>query len=56
MALLEKITEPNFWELHVAQWQASGLSQVKCCEQHGLRVHQPIKIISTKRYNLYRPN
>ena len=40
MALLEKITEPNFWELHVRQWQASGLSQVKYCEQHGLRAHQ----------------
>ena len=40
MALLEKITEPNFWELHVAHWQASGLSQVNYCEQHGLRAHQ----------------
>ena len=40
MALIEKTTESNFWELHIEQWQVSGLSKVKYCEHHGLRAHQ----------------
>ena len=29
-----------FWQEHLAQWQASGMSQVAYCRQQGLRLAQ----------------
>ena len=29
-----------FWQEHLAQWQASGLTQVAYCRQHGLHRNQ----------------
>lgn len=33
-------TGDDFWRQHIAQWQASGLSQVGYCRQHELTTHQ----------------
>jgi hypothetical protein len=33
-------TGDDFWQQHIAQWQASGLSQAGYCRQHELTAHQ----------------
>jgi len=33
-------TGDDFWRQHVAQWQASGLSQAGYCRHHELTAHQ----------------
>ena len=33
-------TSDNFWQQHIAQWQASGLSQAGYCRQHELPAQQ----------------
>jgi len=33
-------TGDDFWRQHIAQWQASGLSQAGYCRQHELTAHQ----------------
>ncbi|QWF69447.1 hypothetical protein KEF85_06935 [Methylomonas paludis] len=40
MASIENKTGHDFWQRHVAQWQASGLSQVNYCRQQALHTHQ----------------
>ena len=30
----------KFWQTHIEQWQASGLSQRAYCIQHGLIIHR----------------
>ena len=32
-------TGDDFWRQHIAQWQASGLSQAGYCRQHELATH-----------------
>lgn len=38
MSNLDRIARRDFWENHVAQWRASGLSQVEYCRIHRLSV------------------
>ena len=33
-------SDHDFWRLHIAQWQASSLSQASYCRQHTLVTHQ----------------
>ena len=40
MASIEKTNDHDFWKLHLAQWQESGLSQAKYCRQQLLHPHQ----------------
>jgi hypothetical protein len=40
MTSIENKTDHDFWQLHLAQWQVSGLSQASYCRQQGLRTHQ----------------
>jgi len=40
MASIEKTHDHDFWKLHLAQWQESGLSQAKYCRQQLLHPHQ----------------
>jgi len=40
MTSTENNTDHDFWQLHIAQWQASGLSQASYCRQQSLRTHQ----------------
>ena len=40
MTSIEDNTGHNFWQLHIAQWQASGLSQASYCRQESLVTHQ----------------
>jgi len=40
MTSTEKTHNHDFWKLHVAQWQASGLSQASYCRQQVLHPHQ----------------
>jgi hypothetical protein len=40
MTAIENTTTHDFWQLHIAQWQASGLSQASYCRQHTLHTHQ----------------
>jgi hypothetical protein len=40
MTSTENNTDQNFWQLHIAQWQASGLSQASYCRQQSLVKHQ----------------
>ena len=34
------VSNNEFWQNHIAQWQSSGLSQAKYCRQHKLASHQ----------------
>ena len=36
MASAENNTAHDFWQLHITQWQASGLSQASYCRQQAL--------------------
>jgi hypothetical protein len=40
MTAIENNTSHDFWQLHIAQWQASGLSQASYCRQQALLAHQ----------------
>lgn len=40
MTSAENNTDYDFWQLHIAQWQASGLSQASYCRQHALPAHR----------------
>ena len=40
MTSIENNTNHDFWQLHIAQWQASGLSQASYCRQQALLTHQ----------------
>jgi hypothetical protein len=40
MTSIENNTHHDFWQLHIAQWQASGLSQASYCRQQALLTHQ----------------
>ena len=40
MTSIENNTDHDFWQLHIVQWQASGLSQAGYCREHSLHVHQ----------------
>ena len=40
MTAVENTTTHDFWQLHIAQWQASGLSQASYCRQQTLHTHQ----------------
>jgi hypothetical protein len=40
MTSIENNTDHNVWQIHIAQWQASGLSQASYCRQQALLTHQ----------------
>ena len=40
MTAIENNTDHDFWQLHIVQWQASGLSQASYCRQESLVTHQ----------------
>ena len=40
MTATENNTAQDFWQLHITEWQASGLSQASYCRQHALVTHQ----------------
>ncbi|WP_416183045.1 IS66 family insertion sequence element accessory protein TnpA, partial [Methylicorpusculum sp.] len=40
MTAIESNTLNVFWQHHIAQWQASGLSQAGYCRQQALSAHQ----------------
>jgi hypothetical protein len=40
MTAIENTSTHDFWQLHIAQWQASGLSQASYCRQQTLHTHQ----------------
>jgi transposase-like protein len=40
MTSAEINTDHDFWQLHIKQWKASGLSQASYCRQHSLVKHQ----------------
>ena len=40
MTSTENNTDHDFWQLHIKQWQASGLSQASYCRQESLVTHQ----------------
>ena len=40
MTLSENNSAHDFWQLHIKQWQASGLSQAEYCRQQALVIHQ----------------
>jgi hypothetical protein len=40
MTSTENKTDHDFWQQHIAQWQASGLSQARYCRQQALIAHQ----------------
>ncbi|MDP2203394.1 MAG: hypothetical protein Q8K07_15325 [Methylicorpusculum sp.] len=40
MAAIESTSGNDFWQHHIAQWQASGLSQAGYCRQQALSAHQ----------------
>ena len=40
MTSIENNTAHDFWQLHIGQWQASGLSQASYCREHSLHAHQ----------------
>jgi hypothetical protein len=40
MTSINSNTGDDFWLQHIAQWQASGLSQAGYCRQQTLREHQ----------------
>jgi hypothetical protein len=40
MATIESNTGKVFWQHHIAQWQASGVSQAGYCRQQALCAHQ----------------
>ena len=40
MTSAEINTDHDFWQLHIKQWQASGLSQASYCRQQSLVKHQ----------------
>ena len=40
MATIESNTGKVFWQHHIAQWQASGLSQAGYCRQQELCAHK----------------
>ncbi|MGZ8176277.1 MULTISPECIES: IS66 family insertion sequence element accessory protein TnpA [Methylobacter] len=40
MASIDSNVDHDYWQHHIAQWQASGLSQASYCRQQALRTHQ----------------
>jgi hypothetical protein len=40
MTSAEIDTDHDFWQLHIRQWQASGLSQASYCRQQSLVKHK----------------
>jgi len=40
MTSKESKADHDFWQQHIAQWQASGLSQARYCRQQALIAHQ----------------
>jgi len=40
MTSTENNTDQDFWQLHITQWKASGLSQASYCRQQSLVKHQ----------------
>jgi hypothetical protein len=40
MAAIENNADNVFWQHHIAQWQASGLSQAGYCRQQELCAHK----------------
>lgn len=40
MTSSENNTVHDFWQHHIAQWQAAGLSQANYCREHSLHAHQ----------------
>lgn len=40
MTSTENNTSHDFWQHHIAQWQAAGLSQAGYCRKHSLHSHQ----------------
>jgi hypothetical protein len=40
MASIENNTDHDLWQVHITQWQASGLSQASYCRQQALVTHQ----------------
>jgi len=40
--VLQSLTREQFWQQHIRQWQASGLSKMQYCRENELVYHQLI--------------